>query len=93
MHDAVMMGKVCHVSVDDSGVIKSFGKKKEKKSIGNNKEMCPNSTYTCQGPQGSINVRVALVCVNTAPNLELFVYMHVYVFIRLSRSVCQWNWM
>ena len=34
--------------------------------------MCPHGAYTSQGPQGSINVRIALECLNTAPNLELF---------------------
>ena len=30
--------------------------------------MCPHGAYTCWGPQGSINVHVALVCLNTASN-------------------------
>ena len=37
--------------------------------------MCPHGAYTCWGPQGSINVCVALECLNTASNLELFIYI------------------
>ena len=53
--------------------------------------MCPHSAYTCWGPQGSINVCVALVCLNTAPNHELFVYMCVYAFVRHVKDICRWN--
>ena len=70
-----------------------MGRNKKRKNIENNEEMCPHGAYTCQGPQGSINIRVALECLNTAPNLELFVYTHVYAFVRHARSVCWWNWM
>ena len=59
----------------------------------NNEEMCPHGTYACRGPQRSINVRVALVCLNTALNHKLFVYMHVYAFVRHARSVFQLSWM
>ena len=47
--------------------------------------MCPHGAYTCQGPQGSIIIHVALECLNMALNLELFVYMHVYAFVRHAR--------
>ena len=50
------------------------------KKVKNNKEKCPYSAYTCWGPQGSIKVRVALLCLNMAPNLELF--MCVCICIR-----------
>ena len=70
------------------GVMKSFGKKYEKKNIENNEEMCPHGAYTCQGPQGSINVRVALECLNTALNRELFIYMCVYAFVKHEKGVC-----
>ena len=49
--------------------------------------MSPHSTYTCRGPQGSINICVALECLNTAPNLELFIYMHVYALLGYEKSV------
>ena len=55
--------------------------------IENNEEMCPHGAYTCWSPQGSINVRVALECLNTVPNLKLFIYVHVYAFVRHARSV------
>ena len=32
-----------------------MGKNKIGKNIENNKEICPHGTYTCWGPQGSIN--------------------------------------
>ena len=53
--------------------------------------MCPHGAYTCWGPQGSINIRVALVCLNMAPNLELFIYMCVYAFVRHAKDICRWN--
>ena len=65
-----------------------MGRNKKRKNIENNEEICPHGAYTCQGPQGSINVCVALECLNMTPNLELFVYMHVYAFVRHARSVC-----
>ena len=54
-------------------MITSFGKKLERKNIGNNEKICPHSAYTCHGPQGSINIHIALVCLNMALNLELFI--------------------
>ena len=75
------MGKVCHTIVDNMGDDKVFLRK-------NNKEKCPHSAYTCWGPQGSIKVRVALVCLNKAPNHELFVYMPVYAFVKHVKGVC-----
>ena len=62
-------------------------KNKKKKNIENNEEMCPHGAYTCWGPQGSINICVALVCLNMALNCELFVYMHVYAFVRHVKGV------
>ena len=53
----------------------------------NNEEMCPHGTYTCQDPQGSINIHVTLVCLNMAPNRELFIYMCVYVFVMHAKGV------
>ena len=35
IHDTVVMENVCHVIVDDVGMIMSFGKKKERKNIEN----------------------------------------------------------
>ena len=49
--------------------------------------MCPHGAYTCHGPQGSINIRIALECLNMAPNLKLFIYMHVYALVKHARSV------
>ena len=86
------MEEVCHTIVDDMGDDNVFlGRNKEGKNIKNNKEKCPHGAYTCQGPQGSINVCVALVCLNTALNHKLFVYMCVYAFVRHVKDVCQWN--
>ena len=78
-----MMGKVCHAIVNNMGDDNVFWK-----NIENNREICPHSAYTCQGPQGSINVRVALVCLNMAPNLKHFVCMHVYAFVKHAKYVC-----
>ena len=63
-------------------MIKSFCEEimKEKK--------CPYGAYTCWDPQGSINVRVALVCLNTAPDDELFIYEYVYASVKHMRDVC-----
>ena len=83
-----MMRKVCHTIVDDVGDDNVFWEEIRKEKIENNKEECPHSAYTCQGPQGSINVHVALVCLNMVPNRKLFVYMHVYAFVRHVRDVC-----
>ena len=69
----------------------SFWEKIRKEKIENSEKICPHGTYTCQGPQGSINVCVALVCMNTAPNLELFVCMCVYAFVRHAKDICRWN--
>ena len=85
------MGKVCHVIGDDVGDDKVFCEEIMKEKIRNNKEICPHGAYTCQGPQGSINVRVALVCLNTALDDELFIYEYVYAFVKHVRDVCQWN--
>ena len=52
--------------------------------------MHPHSAYTCQGPQGSINVHVTLVCLDMALNRKLF--MHVYAFVRHAKDVCRWHW-
>ena len=83
------MGKVCHTIVDNMGDDKVFlGKNKRRKNLENNKKICSHGAYTCQGPQGSIKVRVALVCLNTTPNRELFVYMRVYAFVKHAKGVC-----
>ena len=58
------------------------------KNIENIEKMGPYGAYTCRGPQGSINVCVVLVCLNTALNRELFIYMHVYAFVRHVIGVC-----
>ena len=88
----MVMGKVCYAIGDDVGDDKVFfGKEYERKNIKNNKEICPHGAYTCRGPQGSINVRIALVCLNTTPNCELFVYMCVYAFVKHAKDVCRWN--
>ena len=58
------------------------------KNIENIEKICPYGAYTCRGPQGSINIRVTLVCLNTALNRKLFVYMHVYAFVRHAKDVC-----
>ena len=55
------------------GMIKSFWEIIREEKIKNNTEKCPHGAYTCQGPQGSINICVALVCLNMALNLELFI--------------------
>ena len=73
------------------GMIKSFWEIIREEKIKNNEEKCPHGTYTCQGPQGSINVRVALVCPNIALNLELFVCVCVYAFVRHAKDICRWN--
>ena len=71
-------------------MIKSFCEEIRKEKIRNNKgKKCPYGTYTCWGPQGSINIRVALVCLNTAPDDELFIYEYVYAFVKHVRDVCQ----
>ena len=46
----------------------------------NNKEICPHGAYTCHGPQGSINICIAFVCLNMAPNRKHFVCVRVYAF-------------
>ena len=67
--------------VDDVGDDNVFWEEiRKEKKIENNEEMCPHSAYTCQGPQGSINVHITLVCLNTVLNCELFICMHVYAF-------------
>ena len=66
----------------------SLVKNKKGKNIENNEKMCPHGTYTCWGPQGPINICVALVCLNMASNHELFIYMHVYAFVRHLKGVC-----
>ena len=43
------------------------------------------------GPQGSMNVRIAIVCLNMAPNRKLFIYIHVYAFVSHVKGVYQWN--
>ena len=89
MHDAVMMGKVSHAIVDDVGDDKVFCEEIRKEKIRNNKEKkCPYGAYTCWGLQGSINIRVALVCLNTALDDELFIYEYVYAFVKHVRDVC-----
>ena len=65
----------------------SFWEKIRKEKIENSEKICPHGAYTCWGPQGFINVCVALVCLNTAANHKLFVYMHVYVFVRHAKGV------
>ena len=51
-----------------------------------------HSAYTSQGPQGSINVCIALVCLNMAPNHKHFMCMWVYAFVRHAKGVCWWHW-
>ena len=83
-----MMGKVCHVIVNDMGSDKVFWEEIRKEKIENNEKICPHSTYTCQGPQGSINVHVALVCLNTALNCKHLMHMCVYAFGWHAKDVC-----
>ena len=73
------------------GMIKSFWEIIREEKIKNNKEKCPHGAYTWWGLQGSINVHVALVCLNTALNLELFVCVCVYAFVRQAKDICRWN--
>ena len=65
----------------------SFWEKIRKEKIENSEKICPHGAYTCWGPQGFINVCVALVCLNMAPNCKLFIYMHVYAFVRHAKGV------
>ena len=69
----------------------SLYSQQEMKKVKNNKEKCPYGAYTCQGPQGSIKVCVTLVCLNMALNLELFVCVCVYAFMRHMKDICGWN--
>ena len=70
------MENVCHVIVNDMGSDSVFwGKNKKGKNIENSEKICPHSAYTGQGPQGSINIRIALVRLNMAPNHEHFMCM------------------
>ena len=83
------MGKVCHAIVDDMGSDNVFlGKNKRGKNIENNEEICQHSAYISLGLQGSINVRVALVCLNMAPNHKHFMCMCIYAFGRYAKGVC-----
>ena len=68
-----------------------MGRNKKGKIIENSEKICPYSAYTCQGPQGSINVRVALVCLNMALNRKIFVHICVYALVRHAKDVYQWN--
>ena len=77
--------------VNDVGDDNVFWEEIGKENIENSEKICPYGAYTCWGPQGSINIRVAIVCLNMAPNRELFVYMHVYAFVRHVKDVCQWH--
>ena len=61
------------------------------KNIENIEKMGPYGAYTCRGPQGSINIRVALVCLNMALNHKLFIYVCVYAFERHAKGVGQWK--
>ena len=75
--------------VDDVGDDNVFlGRNKKGKIIENSEKICPYSTYTGWGPQGSINIHVALVCLNMALYREIFIYMHVYAFVRHAKGVC-----
>ena len=70
----------------------SFGeKKKERKNIENNEKICPHSAHTAQGPQGSIKVCAALVCLNMALNHKHLMYICVYVFGWHAKDVGQWH--
>ena len=70
------------------GMIKSFWEIIREEKIKDNKKKCPHGTYTCWGPQGSINIRVALVCLNMALNLELFICVCVYAFVKHAKGFC-----
>ena len=61
------------------------------KNIENIEKICPYGAYTCWGPQGSIDVCVALVCLNMAPNRKLFIYVCVYAFERHVKGVGRWK--
>ena len=76
--------------VNDVGDDNVFlGKNKKGKIIENSEKICPYSTYTGWGPQGSINIRVALVCLNMALDDELFIYEYVYASVKHMRDVCR----
>ena len=77
--------------VNDVGDDNVFWEEIGKENIENSEKICPYSAYTCWSPQGSINIRVGIVCLNMAPNHELFVYMHVYAFVRHVKDVCRWH--
>ena len=77
------MGKICHTIVNDVGDDNVFLKEIEKKDIENNEEMCPHGAYTCQGPQGSINVHVALVCLNIGSEPQT---LHTYACICICKA-------
>ena len=77
IHNTLVMGKFCHMFVDDVGDDNVF---LGRKIIENSEKICPYGAYTGRGPQGSINIHVALVCLNMAPNRKLFICMHVYAF-------------
>ena len=61
-----------------------LGRNKERKNIENNEKICPHGAYTCRDPQGSINIRIAIVCLNTAPNCKLFIYMYVMKIVEVN---------
>ena len=57
-------------------MIKSFWERiREEKNIENNEKICPYGAYTCQGPQGSINVCIAYiyVCMHLLCMRKMFV--------------------
>ena len=54
----------------------------------NSEKICP---YTGWGPQGSINVHVALICQNMTLNHTHFMHMCVYAFGRHAKDVYRWN--
>ena len=70
-------------------MIKSFCEEIMKEKIRNNKEKCPYGAYTCWGPQGSINVCVAFVCLNMALDDELITYEYVYASVKHMRDICR----
>ena len=69
-------------------MIKSFCEEIMKEKIKEIREKCPYGAYTCRGPQGSVNVRIALICLNMAPDDKPFIYEYVYASVKHMRDVC-----
>ena len=70
------MEKVCHVIVNDMGSHNVYWGKIRKENIENSEKICPHGAYTGQGPQGSINVPVALIIFNHRQPPTLHPFWH-----------------